>query len=36
VPPLRQDRVLAGDIAALEQLVRDGAFADIWAQLPEA
>jgi histidine ammonia-lyase len=36
VTPLAADRVLAGDIAALEQLVRDGAFARIWSTLDAA
>lgn len=36
VPPLEQDRVLAPDIAAIESLVRKGAFADIWQQFDEA
>jgi histidine ammonia-lyase len=36
VPALAGDRVLAGDIAALEKLVRDGAFARIWADFPDA
>jgi histidine ammonia-lyase len=36
VPALEQDRVLYGDIARLEQLVRDGAFAGIWSALPAA
>jgi histidine ammonia-lyase len=36
VPALEQDRVLAGDIACLEQLVRDGAFAGIWSVFPDA
>jgi histidine ammonia-lyase len=30
VAPLDQDRVLAGDIAALERHVRRGAFSEIW------
>lgn len=33
VAPLHEDRVLAGDIAVLERLVRDGAFSSIWASL---
>jgi histidine ammonia-lyase len=36
VAPLGQDRVLAPDIAALEQRVRDGAFSDIWRMFDEA
>jgi histidine ammonia-lyase len=36
VPALAADRVLAGDIAALEKLVRDGEFARIWADFPDA
>ncbi|MEX1183164.1 MAG: histidine ammonia-lyase [Gemmatimonadota bacterium] len=36
VPPLAQDRVLAGDIAALEALVRDGALSDVWRSLEPA
>jgi histidine ammonia-lyase len=36
VAPLEQDRVLAPDIARLEKLVRDGAFADIWTRFGEA
>jgi histidine ammonia-lyase len=36
VPPLTTDRVLAGDIAALEHAVRDGAFADLWSGFPDA
>ncbi|HEX6693710.1 MAG TPA: histidine ammonia-lyase [Longimicrobiales bacterium] len=30
VPPLEQDRVLAGDIDALEDLVRSGVLAELW------
>jgi hypothetical protein len=30
VPPLREDRVLATDIAKAEELVRAGGFAQIW------
>jgi histidine ammonia-lyase len=36
VPALAEDRVLAGDIAALERLVRDGVFADIWTAFDDA
>jgi histidine ammonia-lyase len=36
VAPLGTDRVLADDIAALEQLVRSGAFANLWRELPPA
>jgi histidine ammonia-lyase len=36
VAPLEQDRVLAPDIAALEELVRSGAFADIWTRFDAA
>jgi histidine ammonia-lyase len=36
VEPLVQDRVLATDIGALESLVRDGAFADIWSRFGDA
>jgi histidine ammonia-lyase len=36
VAPLEQDRVLAPDIARLETLVRDGAFADIWTRFGDA
>jgi histidine ammonia-lyase len=36
VSPLEQDRVLAPDIAALEALVRDGAFAGIWSRFGDA
>jgi histidine ammonia-lyase len=36
VAPLEQDRVLAPDIAALEALVREGAFADIWTRFGDA
>jgi histidine ammonia-lyase len=36
VPPLTVDRVLAGDIAALERAVRDGVFADLWSGFPDA
>jgi histidine ammonia-lyase len=36
VEPLVQDRVLAPDIGALEQLVREGAFADIWSRFGDA
>jgi histidine ammonia-lyase len=36
VTPLAQDRVLADDIRALEALVRSGAFARIWEELPAA
>lgn len=35
VAPLEQDRVLAGDIAALEGRVRAGAFSGIWALFDE-
>jgi histidine ammonia-lyase len=31
VPPLVQDRVLAGDISALESLVRSGVLATLWS-----
>jgi histidine ammonia-lyase len=34
VAPLEQDRVLHHDIEALEDLVRGGALADIWQELP--
>ncbi|HSJ05395.1 MAG TPA: histidine ammonia-lyase [Longimicrobiales bacterium] len=33
VAPLAADRVLSGDIAALADLVRDGAFAKIWSEM---
>lgn len=36
VPPLESDRVLHYDIAALETLVRTGAFASLHADLPPA
>jgi histidine ammonia-lyase len=36
VAPLEQDRVLASDIRALEGLVRDGAFVDIWSRFGDA
>ncbi|HSJ25224.1 MAG TPA: histidine ammonia-lyase [Longimicrobiales bacterium] len=36
VRPLQADRVLADDIRALEALVRDGVFSDIWQTLPPA
>ncbi|HEX2167004.1 MAG TPA: histidine ammonia-lyase, partial [Longimicrobiales bacterium] len=36
VTPLEQDRVLAPDIAAVESLVRDGAFAEIWTRFGDA
>jgi histidine ammonia-lyase len=36
VAPLEQDRVLSHDIAALEELVRAGALADLWTRLGEA
>ena len=36
VQPLAHDRVLAGDIAALEALVREGAFACLWQRLDPA
>jgi histidine ammonia-lyase len=36
VEPLEQDRVLHGDIAALEGLVREGRLAGIWQELPPA
>jgi histidine ammonia-lyase len=36
VEPLEQDRVLAPDIHALELLVRDGAFAEIWSRFGDA
>ncbi|HSJ30342.1 MAG TPA: histidine ammonia-lyase [Longimicrobiales bacterium] len=36
VAPLEQDRVLAPDIAALEALVREGAFAGIWSRFGDA
>jgi len=32
VPPLDRDRQLSGDIAAVEALVREGAFARIWEE----
>ncbi|HSJ08434.1 MAG TPA: histidine ammonia-lyase [Longimicrobiales bacterium] len=36
VEPLEEDRELAPDIAILEALVRDGAFADIWHRFGDA
>jgi histidine ammonia-lyase len=36
VEPLSGDRVLAGDIQALERLVRDGVLASLWQTLDEA
>lgn len=36
VAPLEQDRVLAPDIRALEVLVREGAFADVWRRFDDA
>jgi histidine ammonia-lyase len=36
VAPLEQDRVLAPDIAAIQSLIRDGAFSDIWSTLEPA
>jgi histidine ammonia-lyase len=36
VPPLDADRVLAGDIAAVEELVRSGSLAELWQGLPPA
>jgi histidine ammonia-lyase len=36
VAPLERDRVLAPDIAALEVLVRDGAFAELWRRFGHA
>jgi len=36
VPKLEQDRVLAPDIAALEQLVRSGALSTVWQQFGDA
>jgi histidine ammonia-lyase len=34
VAPLNRDRVLAGDIAALERQVREGVFSTIWSLWP--
>ena len=34
VPPLTDDRVLAPDIASVEQLVRRGEFATLWTEYP--
>jgi histidine ammonia-lyase len=36
VAPLERDRVLAPDIRALEVLVREGAFADVWRRFDDA